>query len=415
MASEADADLIVVGGGVAGLVAARRLALGGASVVLLEASDRLGGQVVPVSIAGVSLDAAAESYATRGGAVAALALELGLGDDLVVPSPAPAWLHRADGSAVPLPATGMLGIPGSPLARDVVRAIGRAAAWRASLDRLLPARAGRDAGSLGDLIRLRMGRGVVDGLVAPVVRGVHSKEPYALPVEVASPRLRAEIAATGSLAAAVRSLRAQAPAGSQIGGIRGGMHRLVTALEEDCRRLGVVIHTGVGVVVVEPDGVVLADGARRHGRVVRAFADPAADPRRLTLVTLVVDAPALDDSPRGTGLLVAAGAPGVRARALTHATAKWAWIADALPGRHVLRLSYDGVVAQPVAQAAKDAATLLGAPIDTIVDADVRGWTRGVRAPEADIAAIGEGAAGTGLASVVAQAERVAQSLTGSA
>ena len=35
------ADVVIVGGGVAGLVAARRLVLGGRSVVLLEASVRL--------------------------------------------------------------------------------------------------------------------------------------------------------------------------------------------------------------------------------------------------------------------------------------------------------------------------------------------------------------------------------------
>ena len=39
------ADVVIVGGGVAGLVAARRLVLGGRSVVVLEAADRPGGQV----------------------------------------------------------------------------------------------------------------------------------------------------------------------------------------------------------------------------------------------------------------------------------------------------------------------------------------------------------------------------------
>ncbi|GAA1940425.1 protoporphyrinogen oxidase [Microbacterium aoyamense] len=400
-------DAIVVGGGVAGLVAARRLALGGRRVVLLERSDHLGGQVVALPIAGVDLDAAAESYATRGGAVAALAAELGLGDDLVTPTPAPAWLHRADGTAVPLPATGVLGIPGHPLAPDVVRAIGRPAALRAWADRLLPRRRGADAASLDDLVRARMGAGVADGLVAPIVRGVHSKEPRDLTVDTASPRLRAELAARGSLAGAVRALRAQAPAGSQVGGIRGGMHRLVTALARDAERLGVDIRTGVDIGRVTADAVE-ADGERLVGTVVRAFAEPADDQRRLTLVTLVLEAPALDAAPRGTGLLVAAGAPGIRARALTHLTAKWAWVAEALPGRHAVRLSYDGDPADPVGQATRDAATLLGVRIDSVLDSAVRTWDRGVRTPDDDIVSVGEGAAGTGLASVVAQAERTA-------
>lgn len=403
-------DAIVVGGGVAGLVVARRLALAGRAVTVIERSETFGGQVAPLRLAGIELDAAAESFATRGDIVAGLAAELGMQDDIVLPAPSPAWLHRSDGTAVPLPATGVLGIPGDPLATDVVRAIGRPAAWRAALDRFMPARAGRNAASLDDLVRARMGRGVADGLVAPVVRGVHSREPSALAVEAASPRLRAEMLARGSLAAAVRALRAQSPAGSQVAGIRGGMHRLVAALVADGERLGVEYRTGVDVEDLTPSGVVV-EGRRLDGLVVRAHSEPAEDSRRLTLVTLVARAPGLDDAPRGTGLLVAAGAPGVRARALTHVSAKWTWVADALPGRHVVRLSYDGDPPEPVAQATADAAILLGAPMDEVTDAAIRTWDRGVRRPRGDLPTVGEGAAGTGLAAVVAQAERVASTI----
>lgn len=402
-------DVIVVGGGVAGLVAARRLALAGRNVVLLERADRLGGQVQPLPLAGVMLDAAAESFATRGGAVAALAGELGL--EVVSPTPAPAWLHRADGTAVPLPVAGVLGIPGTPLAHDVVRAIGRFGAWRAALDRALPARIGRDAASLGALVRARMGSRVVDGLVAPVVRGVHSKEPDALPVDAVSPRLRAELAARGSLAAAVQALRAQAPAGTQVGGLHGGMHRLVTALAADADRLGIDVRTGVDVTALDARGVVV-DGERLGGTVVRAFSAPGQR-RRLTLVTLVVDAPAWDAAPRGTGLLVAADAPGVGARALTHITAKWRWAADALGARHAVRLSYDGDLAgDAVARAVADAQKLLGAPVQTVTDAAVQAWERGVQPYRDDIVSVGEGVAGTGLAGVVAHAERTAAAMT---
>ena len=63
---------------------------------------------------------------------------------------------------------------------------------------------------------------------------------------------------------------------------------------------------------------------------------------QIVLATLVVDSAELDAAPRGTGLLVAPGASGIRAKALTHATAKWAWLAEAAgPHRHVLRLSYN--------------------------------------------------------------------------
>ena len=73
-------------------------------------------------IAGIDLDAGAESFATRGGVVAALAAELGL--DVVTPRPGPAWVQRARGGAVPLPAAGLLGIPADLDAPDVARALG---------------------------------------------------------------------------------------------------------------------------------------------------------------------------------------------------------------------------------------------------------------------------------------------------
>ncbi|WES64886.1 FAD-dependent oxidoreductase [Microbacter sp. GSS18] len=405
-------DVLVAGGGVGALVVARRLAVGGRRVRVFEAADRVGGQVVPIRVGGVELDAAAESFATRGGIVAGLLDELGLAGDVVTPNPSAAWLHRADGTAVPLPAAGLLGIPADPRAADVVRVIGRRAALRAQLDAMLPASVGADAETLGDLVRARMGSGVVDGLVGPVVRGVHSREPDAIPVETAHPALRERVREHGSLAAAIADLRAAAPAGSQVAGIRGGMHRLPTALAADAAARGVEIVTGARVDAVEPDALVV-DGRRMPGEVVRAMPDPAADPghRALTLVTLVLDAPALDRAPRGTGLLIAPDAPGVRARALTHLTAKWSWVAEAFDGRHAVRLSYDGVPDDAPAIATHDVGILLGAPIVEVEDATAITWRRGERAPEGPTPVVGETASGTGLAAVVAHAEAVAARL----
>ena len=117
-------DVVVVGAGIAGLVAARDLAAGGLSVTLLEATDRLGGKVARHTVGGIELDAGAESFATRRGTVAALAAELGLEPAIVQPNPAGAWLQPATGAALPLPKTALLGIPGTPLAADVIAVVG---------------------------------------------------------------------------------------------------------------------------------------------------------------------------------------------------------------------------------------------------------------------------------------------------
>jgi oxygen-dependent protoporphyrinogen oxidase len=396
------AEFSVVGGGIAGLVVARRLAMAGRSVVMYEASDRLGGTVARHTVGGIDLDAGAESFAVRGGTVAALAAELGLGGDVVAPSSAGAWLQQAAGSAVPLPATSVLGIPGTPLASDVIAVIGFPAALRAQLDALLPSLWARRSLTLGRLVRLRMGRTVLDRLVTPVTHGVHSAHPNELPLDRASPGLRAAYGREGSLAAAVRSLRAAAPAGSAVAGIRGGVHRLVTELAADLVTYGVDVRLGSPVADPEslPGSVILA-----------APADPSAG-RRVVLATLVVREPLLDAAPRGTGVLVAAGAPGIRARALTHATAKWEWLRERTAGAHVLRLSYDAEPDSLADVAVRDASGLLGVPIDpsSVVDVARVEWVRPDAVPREGIV-VGETVAGSGLAGIVAHAERTAASL----
>ncbi|NTV39452.1 MAG: FAD-dependent oxidoreductase, partial [Demequinaceae bacterium] len=92
MTSSAGGEWVVIGGGIAGLLAARRLAGEGRSVTLLERGDALGGRVSGIDVAGLTLDAGAESFATRGDAVERLCVELGLGDRVVQPSSSPAWV-----------------------------------------------------------------------------------------------------------------------------------------------------------------------------------------------------------------------------------------------------------------------------------------------------------------------------------
>ena len=65
----------------------------------------------------------------------------------------------------------------------------------------------------------------------------------------------------------------------------------------------------------------------------------------------------------------------VAARALTHVTAKWEWLARGAAGRHVLRLSYDDVPVDPVGTARRDAEVCSGRR-SGVVDAAQVTWTR---------------------------------------
>ncbi|SDR76730.1 protoporphyrinogen/coproporphyrinogen oxidase [Microterricola viridarii] len=476
-------DVVVIGAGVAGLVAARACARLGLSVLVLEASDAAGGCVGRTEIAGLSLDTGAEGFATRNDAVATLLGELGLGGDIVDPNPAGAWLrlpalHGHGALTVPMPKLSLLGIPGSPLASDVVAAIGWKAAIRAYLDRLRPVLTIGTEKNLGELVEKRMGSAVLDRLVAPISGGVYSADPRMLEVDAVAPGLNAAFTRAGSLSGAVSLLKTEAKPGAGVRGIRGGMHRLVDALLAELAHYGAEVRLGTRAVGLreEPNGSWLvstesagAESAGTEGAAETAVLQIAAravvvatpstaalgllaDARpdwdeadgdwaagsSVEIVTLVLDAPALDSAPRGTGVLVGAGTPGTTAKALTHSTAKWAWLAEAAgPGRHVVRLSYGRIgEANPSAAlgddeltvlALRDASAILGVQLDAaqLVGSARTPWrdalshaalgqkdrVAALRArleEEPTLAVTGSWLGGTGLASVIPDATEAA-------
>lgn len=418
--SAAGRTALVVGGGISGLIAARELAQTGLRTTLLEATETWGGCVGRHEVAGLTLDSGAESFATRSSAVADLAAELGLAGNIVAPHPGGAWVQLPDGPRE-LPKTGVLGIPANPWDPEVRRSLGLSGSLRASLDKFLPSSVGTtaDVSSVSALVRARMGRRVLERLVEPVVGGVHSADPGLLDVDMVAPGLRAGITRHGSLAAAVAAQRkgsgvqgsgvqgAAAKAGSAVAGLKGGMHTLVAALVADLRRRGVELVPGTradaaartprgwriaaGEETYDADVLVIAlDGPSAVGLLEDAV--PALTGHRpgpgpeVKLVTLVVNLPELDARPRGTGILVAPQTAGIRAKALTHATAKWDWLAaEAGPGRHVVRLSYGrGDSSSPAGQAPaegsdaalldialQDASALLTVPVKA---GDLAGW-----------------------------------------
>lgn len=474
------ADVVVVGGGVAGLVAALECARLGLGVTVLEQAERPGGCVGRIDLDGLALDSGAESFATRNGSVAELAERLGLADHVEKPNPSGAWLVWGEGDtpmAAPLPKTGVLGIPANPLGEDVRAIIGWRGAWRAWLDRIRPILKIGRAERLGPLVRERMGQAVLDRLVTPISAGVYSTDPDLLDVDVVAPGLNEAMTRAGSLSGGVAQLVGERRAGTAVLGLRGGMHALVDALLAELARFGADVRTGVRVtdlerrdpnpsdagavrsswrafghlagdehaatVVVDARFAIVATPAHVSRALLAGIAPEAAlaeewpDAASVELVTLVLDAPALDAAPRGTGVLVAAGTPGVTAKALTHSSAKWPWLADAAGGRHVVRLSYGragsagpltGLDDDAVTElAVQDASALLGVPLDSshVRDAGRSAWRDAlsqaavgqrdrVRALETAIddepglAITGSWVAGTGLASVVPHATEAA-------
>jgi protoporphyrinogen/coproporphyrinogen III oxidase len=486
-----EVDVVVIGGGIAGLVAARECAHVGLSTLVLEAGPAAGGCVagVPLPIGcdgeSVTLDVGAESFATRGGSVAALLDDLGLAEVVVSPNPAGAWLAlpATDGGlrAVRLPKTGVLGIPASPLADDVRAVIGWRGAIRAYADRVMPIlKIGREV-RLGPLVRKRMGARVHDDLVAPISSGVYSADPGELDIDLVAPGLNQAMTRAGSLSGGVAQLAEERRAGAAVQGLTGGMNRLAAALTHDLEHFGAGVRTGVHVesltevsagsetaprrwrvdamtpgagdaedraievfaghvILATPAATTVPLLARARGEWARLQQEEWPAGASVELATLVLDAPALDGAPRGTGVLVAADTPGVTAKAMTHSSAKWRWLSDAMgAGRHVVRLSYGRAGTADAADRAGgtaefddvgfralalgDASALLGVDLDeSQVIAFIRTrWQdaqshaaigrrgrvdrlRALLAEEPTVEATGAWLAGTGLASVVPDA-----------
>lgn len=470
-ARAATRHVVVVGGGVSGLVAAQEFVKVGMRVTVLEASDVLGGAIRRAEIEGIVVDAGAESYATRGGHVRELISELGLSDRITTPHPGGAWLAGLpSGGAAPLPKGGILGIPANPFQDDVRRIIGWKGAWRAYVDRIRPPMTIGHQHSLGTLVASRMGVLVRDRLVAPVTGGVYSAHPDDVDVDVAAPGLNNALTRVGSLSGAVAVLNADRAAkvgsskapGSAVEGLAGGMALMVDALRRDIEKLGGVVLTDSPVEelrrtesgwtavcaqttdadgAVQPaaeydaDAVVVAtteDAARALLREHVADLGEAEPSPRIEIVTLVLDAPVLDGAPRGTGVLTVPGS--FVAKALTHATAKWNWLAKSAQRKHVIRVSFGSQGEQAATADLDDAAAatlameqaslmlgvlltptmLIGAhrarftqsqPASLIGANERRAAARAAIQKSTGLAAVGAWLAGTGLAQVVPDAK----------
>ncbi|RRD29025.1 protoporphyrinogen/coproporphyrinogen oxidase [Actinomyces bowdenii] len=497
-------DAVVVGGGIAGLSAAWELARAGLRPLLVEARGYTGGLVASAPIAGVPMDLGADGFADRGGAPTAdgdlgpSGLMAGLGLRTAAPSgrarlflpPAPdapgGPVASRDWGMHPFPADSFLGIPADPLADDVVAIIGARAARQAARDRELPGTVGTDqAGDLASFVTARMGQGVLDRLVRPIVAGIHSADPGALAVDSVLPGLRGATARLGSLGAAVAEMLAQRRATGQRSGdlgVVGGLFRAAEAMHRGIEAAGGTVLTRTGGQWLRQEGpgrwrLGLAPTGRGPrpsdepvpvgpvqevgtGRLVLACSRGAAlrllgglpglearveapSGSPIARLILVARAPGLDEAPVGSGLLVAPavgdGSCPVGAKALSHLSAKWPWIGQALrerhgPGVHALRLSY-GRPGAPrprvdLDRALRDAAALTGVRIapPEVIDHMLVRWDEAlapttpegrerVRRLEGRVARAGgvglTGAwvAGSGVAAVVAHARRVARTV----
>lgn len=353
----------VVGGGLTGLVAARELAGAGHEVVLLEATDRLGGMIRTVRQDGYLIETGPESFLTRKPALLDLCREVGLENEVVFARVAGRTSVYARGALRPLPA-GVQVLPtrlGPLLASGVLSPLEK---LRLAADLVLPARRISGDGTLGGVVGGRLGRATLDRLVAPLAAGIYGADPDRMSLAATFPEILAA-ARRGSLLrwAGGGWGAAGDPASPPFATLRGGLGALVDRLLED--RRGAELRTGARAHRLVRDG----EGWRlevRGGGAVRAerllLAVPAGEAARIVapaspgaarllaglrrvstaIVTLAYDAG--DVAAHGNGFVVARDA-GLPITACTFSSSKWPGRA---PGGRVLLRLYLGRAEDPL-------------------------------------------------------------------
>ena len=193
--------VVVVGGGITGLACALELGDAGIEVTVLEAADRLGGSIRTSDFGGLAIDEAADAFLARVPEGVALAQRVGLGDSLVSPSNAGAYVWSR-GALRRLPGGLALGVPGEiwPVVRSGILSVGGMA--RAAVEPVLP-RSAVPPDALGPLVESRFGREVLDRLVDPLIGGINAGEADRLSAEAVSPQVAAVAAAVEVAAARV--------------------------------------------------------------------------------------------------------------------------------------------------------------------------------------------------------------------
>ena len=315
--------VLVVGGGITGLAAARSLARDGVPVTLAEAGPVLGGKIATERVDGLILEMGPDSFLATRPAGVTLARDLGLGDDLVGTTDPRAVYIRHRGELVPMPEGLGLVLPTKVLPFARTRLFSWPEKLRMTRDVVSPRMLPADDIAVGTYLRRRLGSPLVERLAGPLVGGVYGTPIDELSLDAVVPQLRAAERDHRSLllagladGRAMRSVIAKRPPGSKSLGVfvslRGGMGTLVDALEASLADAGADVRTSCAVRSLDRAGSLVAarfaDGSTgTYDGVILAVPAPVA--ARLLEGEVPGATAALGGIPHGTSILVTLAYP----------------------------------------------------------------------------------------------------------
>jgi oxygen-dependent protoporphyrinogen oxidase len=200
-------DIVVIGGGLSGLVAAYTLHRAGRAVVVLEAAHRAGGVIGTVERDGVLIERGPNTAMDLSDAVAPLLEQLGIAAERVNASDVAArryLVHHGRLQALPSSLGGFIATPLFS-ARGKLRLMREP--WAP------PAPAGGDE-SVAEFVRRRLGSEALDVGVEPFVSGIYAGDPEALSLAATFPRLQALEARGGLVRGAIAMARERRRSGA---------------------------------------------------------------------------------------------------------------------------------------------------------------------------------------------------------
>ncbi len=241
----------IIGAGITGLTSAHLLlSLDPDCSVTIFERNIPGGNLQTIKVGGITVDAGPDNFITKKTHAYDLAVELGLKDNLMVPTMGTVEIFNGD-SLKKYPAGTYMGIPTDSIELKKAGIVSENSLKKFQKEKKFSKHNGGDV-TLGALLTPRFGNEIVDLLIEPIMAGIHAGTVDSLGVAATAPELLAAAVSTGSLTENLKHLLPKKESLNSITedrlptflGISGGMNLLTSKLLDS-----IIVSNSVSILI----------------------------------------------------------------------------------------------------------------------------------------------------------------------